>query len=309
MFAGWWAVYLLYHLFDRYNRLEIERLRVGAAVKEAELRALKSQVNPHFLFNSLNSLRALIDEDAPRARSRSRASRTCSATRCKAVSRNRALRRRAARRRGLPRPGADPPREPPARPLGNIPGDTARPATCRPCSCRPWSRTPSNTASPPAGRAAKWPSSAHCEARRAEHPRDQSRRLRPDQRGAARAGSSTGVGLRNAAERLKLLFGERATLILRARAGRTASPPTPSIPLPPTPMKALLIDDERLARNELRRLLAAHAEIEIVGEAVDAEDARAKSPRSARPPVPRCADARGRRIQPAGVSSRRRCRW
>ncbi len=38
-------------------------------------------------------------------------------------------------------------------------------------------------------------------------------------------------------------------------------------------MKALLIDDERLARNELRRLLAAHADIEIIGEAVDVEDA------------------------------------
>ncbi len=41
-------------------------------------------------------------------------------------------------------------------------------------------------------------------------------------------------------------------------------------------MKALIIDDERLARNELRRLLAAHADIEIVGEAVDAVDAAAK---------------------------------
>ncbi len=41
-------------------------------------------------------------------------------------------------------------------------------------------------------------------------------------------------------------------------------------------MKALLIDDERLARNELRRLLRAHPEIEIIGEAVDAEDAQAK---------------------------------
>ncbi len=41
-------------------------------------------------------------------------------------------------------------------------------------------------------------------------------------------------------------------------------------------MKALLIDDERLARNELRRLLAAHADIEIIGEAVDVEDALEK---------------------------------
>jgi two-component system LytT family response regulator len=41
-------------------------------------------------------------------------------------------------------------------------------------------------------------------------------------------------------------------------------------------MKALLIDDERLARNELRRLLKAHPDIEILGEAVDVEDALAK---------------------------------
>lgn len=39
-------------------------------------------------------------------------------------------------------------------------------------------------------------------------------------------------------------------------------------------MKALLIDDERLARNELRRLLAAFPEIEIVGEAANAKVAR-----------------------------------
>jgi two-component system, LytTR family, response regulator len=41
-------------------------------------------------------------------------------------------------------------------------------------------------------------------------------------------------------------------------------------------MKTLLIDDERLARAELRRLLAVHPEIEIVGEAVDVPDALAK---------------------------------
>ncbi len=41
-------------------------------------------------------------------------------------------------------------------------------------------------------------------------------------------------------------------------------------------MKTLLIDDERLARNELRRLLASHPDIEIVGEAVDVDDAMEK---------------------------------
>ena len=39
-------------------------------------------------------------------------------------------------------------------------------------------------------------------------------------------------------------------------------------------MKTLLIDDERLARNELRRLLAAFPELEIVGEAANAKQAR-----------------------------------
>ena len=68
LFCGWLGLYFFYHLFDRYNRLGLERLRLAASVKEAELRALKSQINPHFIFNSLNSLRALIDEDPARAR-------------------------------------------------------------------------------------------------------------------------------------------------------------------------------------------------------------------------------------------------
>lgn len=38
-------------------------------------------------------------------------------------------------------------------------------------------------------------------------------------------------------------------------------------------MKALIVDDERIARQELRRLLAEHPEIEIVGEARNGEEA------------------------------------
>jgi two-component system LytT family response regulator len=40
-------------------------------------------------------------------------------------------------------------------------------------------------------------------------------------------------------------------------------------------MKALIIDDERLARAELRRLLAAHPEFEIAGEAANGDEALA----------------------------------
>ena len=41
-------------------------------------------------------------------------------------------------------------------------------------------------------------------------------------------------------------------------------------------MKALIVDDERLARKELINLLEAHKNIQIVGEATDAEDALEK---------------------------------
>jgi two-component system LytT family response regulator len=44
-------------------------------------------------------------------------------------------------------------------------------------------------------------------------------------------------------------------------------------------LKAFLIDDEPLARRELRRLLAAHPDIEVVGEAGGAEDALRALPR------------------------------
>lgn len=41
-------------------------------------------------------------------------------------------------------------------------------------------------------------------------------------------------------------------------------------------MKALIIDDERLARTELKRLLTPFKEIKVVGEAVNADDALEK---------------------------------
>ena len=64
----WLALYFGYHAFERYRKSEIARWQLQSTAKEAELRALKSQVNPHFIFNSLNSLRALIDENPAQAR-------------------------------------------------------------------------------------------------------------------------------------------------------------------------------------------------------------------------------------------------
>ena len=41
-------------------------------------------------------------------------------------------------------------------------------------------------------------------------------------------------------------------------------------------IKAIIIDDERLARTELRKLLTEHPEIEVIGEAANAEEGMEK---------------------------------
>jgi LytS/YehU family sensor histidine kinase len=65
---GWSLVYFSIHFFENYRNAEIERLVWEAAVKDFELKTLKSQLNPHFMFNALNSIRSLIEENPERAK-------------------------------------------------------------------------------------------------------------------------------------------------------------------------------------------------------------------------------------------------
>jgi hypothetical protein len=50
------------------RRAEQQSLELAMLAREAELRALKAQVHPHFLFNSLNSISSLVASDPERAR-------------------------------------------------------------------------------------------------------------------------------------------------------------------------------------------------------------------------------------------------
>lgn len=55
----WSIFYFAFHYVEQYNK----SLRAETAAREVELNNLKSQLNPHFIFNALNSIRALIDEN------------------------------------------------------------------------------------------------------------------------------------------------------------------------------------------------------------------------------------------------------
>ncbi len=59
----WGILYSTSHYFANYKKAEINNLKMLASQNEIELINLKSQLNPHFMFNALNSIRALIDED------------------------------------------------------------------------------------------------------------------------------------------------------------------------------------------------------------------------------------------------------
>jgi hypothetical protein len=63
----WGALYFSLRSFRERALGELREAQLAQALHLAELRLLKSQLNPHFLFNALNTVRALIAEDPTRA--------------------------------------------------------------------------------------------------------------------------------------------------------------------------------------------------------------------------------------------------
>lgn len=65
---AWNMIYFCIHYFINWNQAEIEKWKLAAEMKDAQLGSLKSQINPHFVFNTLNNIRSLILEDKEKAR-------------------------------------------------------------------------------------------------------------------------------------------------------------------------------------------------------------------------------------------------
>ncbi len=65
---GWSLLRLGFRYYTALGEQREQALRAEAAARDAQLRMLAYQLNPHFLFNTLNSIRALINEDRARAR-------------------------------------------------------------------------------------------------------------------------------------------------------------------------------------------------------------------------------------------------
>lgn len=66
--GAWLVTYLVIKLLLKLNRDRIERLELNTNLKQAQLNTLKGQINPHFMFNSLNNIRGLMLEDVEKSR-------------------------------------------------------------------------------------------------------------------------------------------------------------------------------------------------------------------------------------------------
>lgn len=68
MLSLWTGVWAGLRSLRRARNSELARLRIEVAHNALERDALRARLNPHFVFNALNNLRALINEDPTRAR-------------------------------------------------------------------------------------------------------------------------------------------------------------------------------------------------------------------------------------------------
>ena len=63
----WVLSYTTYHYVEENRTVEIEKILLKTSIRETEAKVLRSQLNPHFVFNALNSIRALVYENPTKA--------------------------------------------------------------------------------------------------------------------------------------------------------------------------------------------------------------------------------------------------
>lgn len=68
LFLLWNIIYFAVNTFENWKREEITNLELKAAKTEIELNSFRAQMNPHFMFNALNSIRALVEENPGKAK-------------------------------------------------------------------------------------------------------------------------------------------------------------------------------------------------------------------------------------------------
>lgn len=63
LFALWLTIYFVALSVRRRRDAELRQSELTRSLQQAELRLMKAQLNPHFLFNALNTVRSLIADD------------------------------------------------------------------------------------------------------------------------------------------------------------------------------------------------------------------------------------------------------
>lgn len=67
-FLIWSAIYFIYHFIAYEQKQKLDTLHLKGLVKDLELKTIKAHINPHFIFNALNGIRSLVEENPAHAR-------------------------------------------------------------------------------------------------------------------------------------------------------------------------------------------------------------------------------------------------
>ncbi len=68
LFFVWFFVFLTIKIYHQLKTVQLKQIQLESNLKESQLNTLKGQINPHFMFNSLNNIRGLMLEDVSKSR-------------------------------------------------------------------------------------------------------------------------------------------------------------------------------------------------------------------------------------------------